>query len=422
MIWGDAAIDWDTLASVCERLKSYHHLRSALGITTSDISFLFRQFVEPDENTHHANRFNFVYELQRARHLQFSDDRDRVFAFLGHFSVRSAHPLGCGPVSIVADYTKTVEQTYINVTVRILRANPAAACIVLASVQHPRHSLPSRRATAVQAGMSLEEWLRDEQRLPSWVPDWRWSEGIILAEPICPHRAHGDSTAKLEIVEEDNLVLQTHGVEIDTIEACSRPLLSGDFYGKKIPDQPPTTIERLWHEICSKEGFNLNDRYLDGQAAFFAFMQTLSNGCVQAAGHECRPYHEVPDREWLQKAARHIVEILGASGDVSEGVKSAAGGTECDGHHKNWSRWAASASGGRIFARTERGYYVLGPAALEVGDKVCVLLGGKVPFCLRPIGRSYLLVGECYVHGLMKGEAIGMLARNNLDEKIFDIV
>ena len=406
---------------MCERLKGYHRLRSTLGITTSDISFLFRQFIEPDENTHHVNRFNFAYELQRSRHLQFSDDRDRVFAFLGHSSVRTAHPLGCGPVSIVADYTKTVEQTYIDVAVQILQANSDTACIILGSVQHSRHSLPSCPATAVQPDLSLEEWLRDEHRLPSWVPDWRWSGGIILAEPICPHRAHGGSTAKLEIVEGDNLVLRMPGVEVDTVKACSQPLLAEDFYGKKKPDQPPTTIERLWHEICKKERFRLNDRYLNGEAAFFAFMQTLSNGCVQAAGHECRPYHEVPGSEWLQKAARHIVETLGASGDVSKDIEGAAGSTERDSHDKNWGRWAASASEGRIFARTKRGYYVLGPAALEAEDKVCVLFGSKMPFCLRPMGTSYLLVGECYVHGLMKGEAMGMLAQSCLRKKIFDI-
>ncbi len=422
MLWGDAAIDWDTLASVCEKLKVYHHLRSTLGITTSDISFLFRRFVEPDENTYHANRFNFVYELQRARHLHFMDDRDRVFAFLGHFAVRSLHPLGCGPVSIMANYSKTVEQTYIDVAVRILRSNPAAACIVLAAVQHSRHSLPSRRGTAVQAEMGLEAWLWDEHRLPSWVPDWRWSEGIILAEPICPHRAHGDSTVMLEIVQKDHLVLRTRGAEIDTIEAYSRLLLSKDFYGKKTLDQPSTTIERLWHEICRKERFNLNDRYLDGQGAFFAFMQTLSNGCVQAAGHERRPYREVLDRVWLRKAARYILETLGASDDVSEGVQRAAEGREHESDHEKWSRWATSASEGRVFARTGTGYYVLGPAALEAGDVVCVLFGGKVPFCLRPMGRSYLLVGECYVHGLMNGEAIDMLARDEVHEKTFDVV
>ncbi|RYP53374.1 hypothetical protein DL768_001619 [Monosporascus sp. mg162] len=285
MHWRDATVDWDTLASVCERLKSYHHLRSALGINTSDIS-LYRRFIEPDENTHYANRFNFVYELQRARHLKFSDDRDRVFAFLGHFSVRSLHLLGCGLVLITADYTKTAGQSYIDVAVRILRENLAAACIVLAAVQHPSASLPSSR---VQTNMSLEAWLEDEHRLPSWVPDWRRSEGIILAEPICPHRAYRGSTAKIEILEEDDLVLRVRGMEIDTIEACSRRLVSEDFYGKKIPDQLITMIEQLWHELCKKERFNLDDIYRNGQTAFFAFMQTLSNGCVQAAGHKSVP-------------------------------------------------------------------------------------------------------------------------------------
>jgi hypothetical protein len=38
------------------------------------------------------------------------------------------------------------------------------------------------------------------------------------------------------------------------------------------------------------------------------------------------------------------------------------------------------------------------------------------------MGRRYLLVGECYVHGLMKGEAMDMLAQNELYKKGFDIV
>ncbi|KAL8387847.1 hypothetical protein RB595_009632 [Gaeumannomyces hyphopodioides] len=422
MHWGDATLDWDTLANVCGGLKSYHHLRSALGINTSDISFLYRRFIEPDENTHHANRFNFVYELQRARHLRFSDDRDRVFAFLGHFSVRSAHPLGCGPVSITADYTKTVERSYVDVAVRILRENPAATCIVLAAVQHSPSCLPSSRAHTNT--MSLEAWRKDEHQLPSWVPDWRRSDGtIILAEPICPHLAHGDSTAKIAILEkEDGPVLRVHGVETDTIEACSRRLVSGDFYGKKTPDRLFTMVERLWHDLCHKERFDLDDTYRNGQAAFFAFMQTLSNGCVQAAGHKSMAYHEVPDHVWLRKAARYVAETLGASDKVAEEVRRAADAAKSENDDDHWSRWATSASEGRIFARTRKGYYVLGPAALETGDVVCVLFGSKVPFCLRPIGERYLLVGECYVHGLMRGEVMDILARNELHEKAFDIV
>ncbi|KAJ8126273.1 hypothetical protein O1611_g7364 [Lasiodiplodia mahajangana] len=422
IIWGNAEIEWDTLAGVCERLKCHHHLRNRLGIATSDISFLFRRFVEPDKNTYHANRFNFVYELQRARHLQFSDDRDRVFAFLGHFSVRSLQPLGCGPVSIRADYTKTVEQTYIDVAIQILQANPAAAFIVLAAVQQPPRKLPSRREETGDEGLHLEAWFRDEGRMPSWVPDWRRFEAIILAEPICPHRAHGDSTAKLAILEEEDLLLRIHGVKIDIVEACSQPLSSHDFYGKKTPDQEPTIIEQLWHNICGKGCFNLNDKYLNGETAFFAFMQALSNGCVQAAGHECQPYHEIADDVWLRRAARYIVETVKGPDKVSEEIREVAGGAERESDREKWVRWAASASEGRLFARTEMGYYVLGPVALEVGDIVCVLFGGKVPFCLRPIGARYFLVGECYVHGLMKGEAMGMFTRDEVHEKTFDIV
>jgi hypothetical protein len=80
---------------------------------------------------------------------------------------------------------------------------------------------------------------------------------------------------------------------------------------QEIADQSFTTIETLWHEICRKERLNPNDQYLEGETASFAFMQTLSNGCVQVAGHECTAYHEVSDRVWLAKAARYLVESLG---------------------------------------------------------------------------------------------------------------
>ncbi|KAG5820150.1 hypothetical protein H9Q71_000688 [Fusarium xylarioides] len=405
MIWGNHSIDWNTLASICQKLKGYHQLRSTLGITTSDISFLHRRFIPPDKTTHHANRYNFIYELQRSRHLQFTDQRDRMFAFLSHFSTRSLPPLGCGPISIVADYTLSVEQTYISIATRILRDQPEAACITLAAVQHPRNSLPSYHDD-VKVG--------DNTKLPSWVPDWRWSEGIILAEPICPHRAHGNSTVKMNILENERM-LQMHGVSIDIIEECSRPMLPSDFYGKA------GLVEHLWQDIFPKTSFSLVDKYLNGDSAFFALMQTLSNGCVQATGHECKQYDSVPEQTWLQMAAKFTVETFGSSA-VSEEIMKQAEKIQNEKEHDKWSRWATSASDGRVFARGKKGYYVLGPSTLEAGDMVCVLFGCKVPFCLRRVGERYLLVGECYVHGLMKGEAMDMLAGGEVEEEVFNIV
>lgn len=58
------------------------------------------------------------------------------------------------------------------------------------------------------------------------------------------------------------------------------------------------------------------------------------------------------------------------------------------------------------FFITENGYMGLGNP--QVGDEIWVLFGGNTPFVLRPdpkIGHHFLL-GECYLHGIMDGEAM----------------
>jgi hypothetical protein len=72
--------------------------------------------------------------------------------------------------------------------------------------------------------------------------------------------------------------------------------------------------------------------------------------------------------------------------------------------------------------RIERRYYIFGLVVLKVGDKVCILFGSKVPFYLRPIDRSYLLISKCYIYRLIKGKVIGILARDNLYKKTFNII
>ena len=55
----------------------------------------------------------------------------------------------------------------------------------------------------------------------------------------------------------------------------------------------------------------------------------------------------------------------------------------------------------------------LGPAGTAVGDQIFLLTGGKTPFMLRwrerdaiyPSQQKYEIVGDCYVHGRMDGEA-----------------
>ncbi|KAH6975769.1 hypothetical protein EDB80DRAFT_549235, partial [Ilyonectria destructans] len=57
------------------------------------------------------------------------------------------------------------------------------------------------------------------------------------------------------------------------------------------------------------------------------------------------------------------------------------------------------------FCVTENGRFGRVPLDSQPGDCICVLVGGEVPFSIRPTGRgTYTLVGECYVNGVMDSE------------------
>jgi hypothetical protein len=347
-----------------------------------------------------------MYELHRARHLRVTDARDRVFAMLGHFSVRTGNAELAG---LQADYKKTTAQVYVDVAVRALTGD--SSLITLAAVQHPDLQ-PGMQGPNQASGQAREV---DENTLPSWVPNWETYETHILSEPISPHCAHGSSSPALKI-DRSTLVLSVRGMKLDVIEACSEHLAQREFHldssGRAL------AIETLWHDICGKGRFELEEKYINGESAFFAYTQTLSNGCVATSLQEARTYHKIPKSEWLTQGAAYLTKALGQSDDVSPALYEEA----ADGEHFKWSRAANGASSHRTFARTTKGYFVLGPKVLEVGDVVCVLFGGKMPFCLRPWGRHNLLVGECYVHGLMGGEALEMLKRGDVAEEVFDVI
>ena len=64
----------------------------------------------------------------------------------------------------------------------------------------------------------------------------------------------------------------------------------------------------------------------------------------------------------------------------------------------------------RIFGTTEKRYMGLLPRGTQIGDQVCVFKWGRLPFVVRRRLDSdeYLLIGECYVHGIMNGEILQM--------------
>lgn len=70
---------------------------------------------------------------------------------------------------------------------------------------------------------------------------------------------------------------------------------------------------------------------------------------------------------------------------------------------------------------SKKGYVGLGPMPTRKGDLICVLYGCSVPVVLRKVGGHYVFIGECYVHGLMDGEALDLLAIKKATEQEFEI-
>jgi hypothetical protein len=74
---------------------------------------------------------------------------------------------------------------------------------------------------------------------------------------------------------------------------------------------------------------------------------------------------------------------------------------------------------------TANGYFGLAPQAARQGDIISILLGCSVPAILRPDDRErggcYRLVGECYVHGIMNGEAMKWLGNDSYRLEEFTI-
>jgi len=122
------------------------------------------------------------------------------------------------------------------------------------------------------------------------------------------------------------------------------------------------------------------------------------------------------NRHGYRRARKEEWEFFGRWWKIKTGTEQQA-----DEHEliKVWDAAVEMASQRRSFFLTEEGYMGTGPLSLAKGDQVYVLKGSNVPFILRPADKPddaewrsdvdgdlyFTMVGDCYCHGIMDGEA-----------------
>jgi hypothetical protein len=78
----------------------------------------------------------------------------------------------------------------------------------------------------------------------------------------------------------------------------------------------------------------------------------------------------------------------------------------------------------RAFFITENGYMGLEPIGVKEKDVVCMIFGCKTLIILRktPIENHYLVVGDVYVYGMMRGELVVDLEDGRLEAETIHLV
>ncbi|KAF5022824.1 hypothetical protein F66182_5118 [Fusarium sp. NRRL 66182] len=253
--------------------------------------------------------------------------------------------------------------------------------------------------------------------LSSWVPDFALHSSTdanyitslskVLLRRLIFNASLRPNTIPTIRTEEDDTVLVLKGLQVDHVHVVGSkapgphsPNASDvDFTAWR--NSMRTTL-RQWRSILPNGG-----SYLTGESQSLAFWRTVLVDLKQGQ-------HPAPAKTMGPKRLdENDLQQLSSQLDTVEGLEALL------------ATWAACLRPvyrqlrlieqfNRRFFITKTGYVGLGPPDLQADDAICVLLGGYVAYALRKSrGEKWCYIGECYVHGIMDGEAVTKAIQNN---------
>ncbi len=291
------------------------------------------------------------------RRFLATDPRDKVVALVGlanNVTAQNAQP-------ILPNYSKSTADVYKDVT---------------------GFSIVQERSLTL---FSVVEDNSDRQiaNLPSWVPDYSvWQSEVIFGYPISriQYRAAGASEVSVRWTAGSS-VLAVDGFQYDEVEEVSSNIFDDTQRHKE------TVLE--WLHMAEPLLRN-------GTLGIDAFWRTLLGDCD-------RDTHPAP-QEWANHFACYLLLI--GNQNISTSWATAWAEETVSGNASVFQASLEYVAWRRRFFTTRKGHIGLGRPSMKPGDSVCILSGGHVPFLLRKDSIHHRFVGESYIHGVMKGEAM----------------
>lgn len=240
--------------------------------------------------------------------------------------------------------------------------------------------------------------------------------------------AYKASGAELPVIDPGDMFnqLKCRGVVVDTIDGLGGIPAQEDRFIPSIQSTSPVnmmisnaeTEEEIFEGLVRSLVLNRQDKYLESRAPVSQYGRELRQ-LARFANDVGESVNLGPawfSGWWeLNKDLRirgRSVEDIFRTGNAA--FQSSATGEHVPKHSKSAFSWIRGVMRGKIrrLAVTKEGYTGVAPRRAQREDIVCVLHGCSVPVVLRQCGTDgqsmplYTFVGECYVDGLMDGEAL----------------
>ena len=338
--------------SGCDRI----HMINGLKVTTSRMN----------------QKLSLLPLLVQARGAQATNLRDKVFAVMAMAST-IVHP----------DYSRSVSEVYSEAGRILINVDMGGSLCCVDHAQPPAD-------------------------LPSWAPDWSVprrtvSLGFRGASAGIYQAAKG-SKIRLRFLEDKNS-LMIQGLIFDTISLIC---VSPGYQLKDLPDQ--NSPSSLFARESLRIAIENCQPYPSDTGLFDAFWRTLVTG---------------KDASGLTKAPPDFAEVFAFLIDCATGCSPSLPDQphakrklslerlkiRRPGHiYRQMQKAFEAAVHERRFGTTSKRYMGLFPRGSRPGDEVCIFFGACVPFVIRRCETrdTFQLLGECYVHGIMDGEAMQM--------------
>lgn len=269
----------------------------------------------------------------------------------------------------------------------------------------------SKELLFLEEGMEIlmQGGLRDsESSFPSWIPDYRrlGSRGKVLGTKR-PYSASGDSKFIVTSVPREMDAVVVYGIRVDNVINVTTKSNKSDWYNLPSEDILQFVTNCLATFSNNSENYPTNEHPLD--VCWRTIIADRSMKSLRADNRMAIGFYGF-----------HIYLLKHANGepglerweDLIQLVakKFNIGFVDDFDMMKEFREWTriVSCRYELLPACTQRGYVGLVPQATKSKDQVWVVSGCELPLVLREsLARPgyFRLVGACYMHGVMDGEA-----------------